>query len=119
MEFCAPLDAAQQTASVQAEISTLLSALESSGCQFNRNGTWYNGSDARSHLLEKLRNLESKVTIQSAEQFIEIAASASSISGTPYMVRCGVAGPVPSNVWLRAKLQELRVDAGANAPTKR
>ena len=40
-------------ASARAEIESVLAALKSSGCQFNRNGTWYSGTDAQAHLTKK------------------------------------------------------------------
>lgn len=39
------------------EIGHLLDYLGHSGCQFNRNGTWYGPAEARSHLQNKLDGL--------------------------------------------------------------
>lgn len=93
---------------VRAEIESLLQRLASSGCEFNRNGTWYPGPEARAHLLVKLKYVEDHGTIGSAEQFIDVAASASSISGKPYLVRCAGAAAVPSGPWLKAQLPAIR-----------
>jgi hypothetical protein len=60
-----------------------MNRLESSGCQVVRNGTRYPAADARAHLLTKLRYLEDRGAVQTAEQFIERAASKSSVSGDP------------------------------------
>lgn len=104
-------------APVRAEIDAMLARLESSGCEFNRNGTWHGAARAKAHLLRKLEYMEGEGTIQSAEQFIELAGSASSWSGKPYLVRCGSDAPVPSAVWLLAQLQAVRNQArGAAAP---
>jgi hypothetical protein len=46
--------------------------------------------------------------LQTAEQFIEKAASASSVSGQPYLVKCGSSAPVESKVWLSEELRNLR-----------
>jgi hypothetical protein len=81
--------AAPLSAAVRAEIDGLLSRLELSGCEFNRNGTWHTAGDAKSHLLRKLKYLEDSGAVQSAEQFIELAASTSSTTGQPYLVRYG------------------------------
>ena len=81
--------------------------------QFNRNGTWYSAAAARDHLLRKLEYLEDKTTIQSTEQFVELAATKSSISGKPYLVRCGSAAPVESRAWLIGQLGIIRA-AGSN-----
>jgi hypothetical protein len=81
--------AAPAAAPVRAEIDALLGKLQASGCQFNRNGSWYSGTEARSHLLRKLEYFEDKGNVQNTEQFIELAASKSSSSGKPYQVKCG------------------------------
>jgi hypothetical protein len=95
---------AQPTAApVRAEIDGVLARLEGSGCQFNRNGTWYTATRAKQHLLRKLEYMEGKGEIRNAEQFIELAASKSSISGTPYLVRCGSDAPVSAASWLVAR----------------
>lgn len=65
-------------APIRAEVDALMARLQSSGCQFDRNGSWYSASDAKDHILRKLEYIESKNGIQSTEQFIELAASKSS-----------------------------------------
>lgn len=102
---------------VEAEIEALLARLESSRCEFNRNGGWYNGSDARTHLHGKLRALERRTTLRSTEQFIELAGSSSISSGKPYEVQCGGGPAVPSAQWLLKELTALRAGArAASAP---
>ncbi|MGQ3076171.1 MAG: DUF5329 family protein, partial [Ferrovibrionaceae bacterium] len=64
-------------APVRAEIDAMLNRLETSGCQFLRNGSWHDGARAKAHLLDKLAYIEKRGTVQSAEQFIELAASRS------------------------------------------
>jgi hypothetical protein len=93
---------------VQTEIDALLERLETSGCEFNRNGTWYPTPEAKPHLQRKLRYLEDRGMVQTTEQFIERAASGSSVSGQPYLVRCGTGAPVQSGAWLRSQLQAMR-----------
>ena len=101
------------------EVNALLSALEYSGCEFSRNGSWYSGSEAKTHLLRKLEYLEGKNLVQSTEQFIELGASTSSSSGKPYLVRCGDAGPIESRKWLGTQLTILRAPGGAAASSPR
>lgn len=91
-----------------AEVLALLGRLEASGCQFNRNGSWYSGAEAKGHLARKLDYLEGKGLVQSTEQFIELGASTSSSSGKAYQVKCGTAEPQPSAAWLGGQLQLLR-----------
>ena len=89
----------------RAEINALLAKLQASACDFNRNGTWYGADQARSHLQTKLNYLEDHNAVQTAEQFIELAATGSSMSGKPYLVRCGAAAaPVESKAWLTIEL---------------
>ena len=115
--FACAVHAGPTAAPVRAEIDAMLAQLESSGCEFNRAGTWHAGAQAKAHLLRKLAYMEGEGTIQSAEQFIELAGSTSSTSGEPYLVRCGSAAPVASAAWLLSQLQAMRSRArGASAP---
>jgi hypothetical protein len=105
----APLaQAASLPPAARAEIDSLLSRLAASGCQFKRNGTWHSAAEAQAHLRRKLDYLVDKGAIASAEQFIERAASKSSVSGQAYQVKCGGTPPVPSDAWLNAELKALR-----------
>jgi len=106
--FAATVFAAPLPPAARAEIDGLLSRLEASACQFNRNGTWYPAAEAKSHLLRKLKYLEDRGLVQSAEQFIERAASSSSTTGQPYLVKCGNDSPVQSGTWLLSQLQGMR-----------
>ena len=106
--------AASLPPAAKAEIDGLLSRLESSGCAFSRNGNWYPAAEAKAHLLRKLAYLEEKGLVQTAEQFIERAASGSSISGEPYLVKCGNDAPVKSGAWLASQLRAMRAAAAAS-----
>lgn len=103
-----PLWAESADTPTRVEINLLLERLQSSGCQFNRNGTWYTAPEAKAHLLKKLEYLEKRGSVQSTEQFIDLAASKSSVSGEPYQVMYGNAAPVESKVWLIEELQAVR-----------
>ncbi len=105
------LPALAQTAS--SEIDQLFKALETSGCQFNRNGSWHDARKASDHLHRKHDYLRKKGRVTSAESFIDLAASRSSVSGKPYLVRCGKSTPVQSKAWFLGKLSEIRKAAGA------
>jgi hypothetical protein len=108
--FVSPAHAELSTAA-RGEIEALLSRLAVSGCQFKRNGTWYTAAEAQAHLQRKLDYLADRGAVASAEQFIERAATKSSMSGQAYRVRCGGQPAVPSSLWLYPELQALR-DAG-------
>jgi hypothetical protein len=99
--------AAAPSAVARAEISRLLEFVERADCSFNRNGTWYDGKAARAHLEQKERYLEDRGQIGSAEDFIEKAATRSSMTGQRYSVRCGSA-TIPSADWLRSELARIR-----------
>lgn len=106
--LAAQLHAAPLAPPVRSEIDALLLALQTSGCQFNRNGSWHDAPKAKSHLLKKLRYLEKRDAVQSTEQFIELAASQSSMSNQPYLVKCGGDAAVESKSWLNTRLKAIR-----------
>lgn len=89
------------------EIRGLLEFVENSDCTFIRNGTEYAGPRARAHLEQKLNYLESKNRVKSAEDFIDLAATKSSMSGRAYEVRCSQ-GTQPAGIWLHRELQRQR-----------
>ena len=98
----------------RAEVDGLLSRLEASACEFGRNGSWYPATEAKAHLLRKLAYLEDKGLVQTADQFIERAASASSMSGEPYLVKCGNDPAVKSDAWLASQLRAMRAAAASS-----
>jgi hypothetical protein len=103
MAFAAPPPPAAQQ-----EIKHLLAYLKDSGCEFNRNGTWYGANEATGHLKKKYDYLLKKELVASAEDFIRQAATESSMSGKPYTVRCGASSPSPSGEWFKAELEKHR-----------
>lgn len=103
---------ADLTPAARGEIDALLTRLAASGCEFQRNGSWHAGEQARAHLLRKLDYLLDHDAVASPEQFIERAATRSSVSGRPYQVRCGATPPVESGTWLAGQLRALRAHAG-------
>ncbi len=92
----------------RSEIDNLLTTMAMSGCEFNRNGGWYDAKAAAAHLKIKYRYLLAKDLIQNSEDFIEKAATVSSMSGRPYAIRCNGHEPVPMGQWLRILLSHLR-----------
>jgi hypothetical protein len=114
--LCATATAAPLSPAARAEVDALLTRLQSSGCEFNRNGSWHAGTAAKAHLLKKLDYLEGKGLVKTAEQFIAQGASASSMSGKAYLVRCAGKAPVESAKWLAAELQQVRAARAASSP---
>jgi hypothetical protein len=106
--LASPSAFAAEDARTRDEVAHLLDHLGRSGCQFSRNGTWYDAQKARAHLEEKYTYLQNRDLVPNAQAFIERAASTSSMTGKPYEVRCGTAQPVPSARWLGEELQRYR-----------
>ena len=101
--------AADPPPAVQSEVAHLFDYIDSSGCQFYRNGSWHDAHQARAHLELKYRYLCRKGQVSCAEDVIERAGSASSMSGKPYQIKCGDTAPVLSGDWLKAELQRFRL----------
>lgn len=104
--------AATPSVNTQAEIAHLLTYLEASQCEFYRNGTWHDSKAARVHLEKKKSYLANRSLIGSAEDFIRMAGTASSVSGEKYQVRCRPSPAVPSGEWLLAELERFRAVRG-------
>lgn len=105
--FHGPASAALD-ARAQAEIAHLLDYVATPGCQFNRNGSWHEGAEARGHLQKKYDYLVKRNLVTTAESFIERAASESSMSGKDYQVRCAGGKPVASAAYLKEELARFR-----------
>ena len=91
----------------RAEIASLIAMLGGSDCRFQRNGSWHGAAEARAHLQRKYEYLLKRDRVDTAEQFIERAASRSSISGRPYRVQCGDREQAASD-WFLGQLQGMR-----------
>ncbi|MEO7208430.1 MAG: DUF5329 domain-containing protein [Steroidobacteraceae bacterium] len=90
------------------EINYLLEFIDRSGCKFLRNGSWYDAHRAQSHLREKYDFLAARDRIETADDFIEQAATRSSMSGVEYQIQCGTGPALPSNRWLHTALLDYR-----------
>jgi hypothetical protein len=103
-----PIARAEPPAKVQLEVEFLLSYIEASGCEFYRNGTWHDAKEAQAHLRSKYRYLVGINRIDATEDFIEKAATKSSLTGQPYGVRCIGGTKQASDHWLRDALARRR-----------
>lgn len=103
-----PTAHAEPPQSVQLEVSFLLGYVEGSGCEFYRNFFWHDSKTAQAHLRVKYKWLVARNLINTTEDFIERAATESSISGQPYQVRCSGSAAVSSKQWLQEELVRLR-----------
>ena len=104
LTYAAPSPAAKK------EIGQLMDALSRSGCQFQRNGSWYDAAEARAHLQRKYDYLLKKDRVDTADQFIQRAASESSVSGRAYRVKCQ-GKEQDASAWFGGQLQKLRQTA--------
>lgn len=88
------------------EINALIHAIETSGCQFMRNGDSHSALEAAEHLRLKYR--KGKSYAPTAEAFIENLASKSSLTQTPYYLVTPQGEKTSSGDWLRKQLILLR-----------
>jgi hypothetical protein len=79
---------AEPPVDAQVEINYLLARVAGSGCDFYRNGSWYDANRAERHLRFKYQSLRARNLIGTADDFIEKGATRSSVSGLVYAIRC-------------------------------
>lgn len=103
--FSAAIDQANKQ-----EIAYLFRALETSDCQFNRNGNWYTATEASLHLQKKYQYFADKQAISTTESFIELAATKSSLSSKVYLVKCHTSKPIESKQWFITTLNNYRAE---------
>ncbi|MFT5701351.1 MAG: hypothetical protein ACI8ZB_004242 [Desulforhopalus sp.] len=93
---------------VTSEVEKLIEFVRMSKCTFYRNGSWSEAGKAADHINKKYRYVQKKGLVRTTEDFITYAATKSSISGRPYLVKCGDAESQKCAEWLRAELIRLR-----------
>ena len=104
--FCAALAAPLFAAGINEEIDHLLQFVEHTQCQYERNGKMHSGREAAEHIKKKYNYF--KNDIQSAERFIELSATKSTLSGKFYLVHCPGHPPIRSQLWLLRELENYR-----------
>lgn len=99
-----------ETATTSGEIEHLMTFIQSSGYEFNRNGIWYPASSAHEHILKKLNYIRDRMTIPSAEYFIQEAASRSGMGDrVMYQIRCNNSPVQECRGWLLGELNKSRI----------
>jgi hypothetical protein len=93
------------TANTQ-EIHHLLRFVETTQCKYERNGKQQNGVDAVAHIKKKYDYFEDD--IDTAEDFIELSATKSTMSGKAYKVHCPDEDVITSKKWLLDELAAFR-----------
>jgi uncharacterized protein DUF5329 len=104
------------TPTVKAEVEYLLSAVANSDCRFYRNGTWYDAKSAAAHLRYKYESLAAKGLIRDTDDFIDRAATKSSLGGQDYAIKCEGVGQMSSRQWLTDALVSYRAAHAAPPP---
>lgn len=107
LTFTSAAVAAPPEATVK-EINYLLERVGTSGCDFYRNGVWFKGNLGQTHLRDKYQYLVKKDMINETSDFIDKAASESSMTGLAYRVRCKGQEDVLTKQWLNAELTRYR-----------
>ena len=102
---------AAESATTKAEIAHLFTVLETSNCQFNRNGSWHDAKEAATHLHTKYKYLQNLNLVPSTEKFIDRAATESSLSNRAYQIKCADNVVQPSGPWFTAALMKYRSTA--------
>jgi hypothetical protein len=104
--FCSVIATPVWGADMQQEINHLLQFVEHTDCQYERNGKMHSGKEAAEHIKKKYFYF--KNDIDSAERFIELSATKSTMSGKFYLVYCLNRPKLKSHEWLLQELNNYR-----------
>ena len=91
---------------VKLEIDYLLNFIRHSACVIERNDKSHDAVDAISHIEKKYAYFEDD--IETTEDFIELSATKSTMSGKYYRVRCGDGEQIKTREWLLQELKAFR-----------
>ena len=100
------LFASTDIADTQQEINHLLEFVANTSCQYERNGSVYDGVRAEKHIKKKYEYFRDR--INSAEDFIEYSATKSTMSGKQYKIHCDNMATQNSSDWLLNELKKYR-----------
>ena len=88
------------------EIEHLLNYVKTTNCVYIRNGDQHDGPDAMNHIQSKYDYFEDD--IHSAEDFIRLSATKSTMSGNKYHIKCPNQPEVESAQWMLDELARYR-----------
>ena len=100
---------------VEKTIDHLLEFVEEANCTFIRNDEEHDSKYAAEHIRKKYDYFKDK--IDTPEEFIELCATKSLMSGRPYMVRCDGDGKILTADWLKSELDDYRSKVLSANPT--
>ena len=96
----------KSTENVDETIRYLLDFVSKSDCTFIRNGVPHNGREAASHFRAKYEHFVSE--IKTSEDFIQMSAAKSMVTGKPYLVKTTDGTVIPCAEWLGKALADYR-----------
>ena len=100
-----------------AEIDALVARVgQARDVVFIRNGGEHTANEAARHLQRK--RAAARVAFASAEQFIDLVGTRSSLTGRAYRVRLPDGRELDSATWLRGLLREVRTARAVRAPPR-
>ena len=102
------------TGQVDKAVHHLISRVAASDLTFIRNNNQFAGKEAADHIQNKYAYFRDK--IKSPEDFIELCATRSLLSGKPYLVINEKGAIVSTNAWLRAELAAYRNGITGKSP---
>jgi len=88
------------------EVAHLLDFVSQSGCLMKRNGSQHTAQEAVKHIQKKYDYYRDR--IKTTEDFIDRAASHSSLSGKSYKILCPGEKPRITSAWLKEELRRFR-----------
>jgi len=91
----------------------LISAVATSGLTFIRNGNRATGDKAAQHIRRKYEHFQDEIT--TPEQFIELTATRSLMTGQAYQVMLPDGQRLPLKNWLLEVLQQYRDNAAGSS----
>ena len=95
------------TAQLEQTVQHLIDYVSGSGLTFVRNASEYTPAEAAAHMLKKYHHFRDD--IDTPEEFIELCATQSLLSGKPYLVIDNQGNEIPTSAWLRTELAAYRV----------
>ncbi|MEQ1545522.1 DUF5329 family protein [Methyloglobulus sp.] len=98
--------AATPTPATALEVNHLLKFIATTDCQYERNSDKHTGKEAAEHIKKKYDYFKDKIV--SAEDFIELGATKSAVTGSKYRVHCPGVAVQDSDQWLLAELKKVR-----------
>ena len=99
-------NAGKKPNTVDLEIQHLIRFVKASGCDFVRNGRHHKPDEAVRHINAKHDYFRKK--IDSAEKFVELTATQSTMTKNKYKIQCQNQAAVYSSEWLLSELDSFR-----------